>query len=160
MTSALAIVIRSARVADAVALNAILHDTYETTWLPRMTPAAAEVFRDEDRPAQYVASRGTEFLVAECGGELVGFVDWEADFVNALHVRSNYARRGIGGQLMDLVEAAMAKAGFSVARLETDTFNTQSRAFYKGRGYVEADRYPDTEWDSGFTTLLLVKALN
>lgn len=75
MTSALAIVIRSARVADAVALSAILHDTYETTWLPRMTPAAAEVFRDEDRQAQYVASRGTEFLVAEGGGELVGFVD-------------------------------------------------------------------------------------
>jgi ribosomal protein S18 acetylase RimI-like enzyme len=124
-----------------------------------MTPAAAKAFRDEDRPAQYVASRGTEFLVAECGGELVGFVDWDADFVNALHVRPSYARRGIGGQLMDLAEAAMAKAGFRAARLETDTFNTRSRAFYEARGYLEADRYPDAEWDSGFTTILHVKSL-
>jgi ribosomal protein S18 acetylase RimI-like enzyme len=160
MTSPLAIAIRSAREADAVALSAILHDTYETKWLPHMTPAAAKAFRDEDRAALYVASRGIEFLVAECGGELVGLVDWDADFVNALHVRSNYARRGIGGQLMDLAEAAMAKAGFRAARLETDTFNTRSRAFYEARGYLEADRYPDTEWDSGFTTILLVKALN
>jgi ribosomal protein S18 acetylase RimI-like enzyme len=125
-----------------------------------MTPAAAKAFRDEDRPAQYVASRGTEFLVAEGGGKLVGFVDWDADFVNALHVRSSYARRGIGGQLMDYVEAAMTKAGIKIARLETDTFNTRSRAFYEARGYREADRYPDTEWNSGFTTILLVKALN
>ena len=160
MNSPLAIVIRSAREADAVALRAILHDTYEATWLPQMTPAAAKAFRDEDRPAQYVASRGTEFLVAECGGELVGFVDWDVDFVNALHVRSRYARRGIGGQLMDYAEAAMAEAGIKIARLETDTFNTRSRAFYEARGYREADRYPDTEWNSSFTTILLMKALN
>jgi GNAT superfamily N-acetyltransferase len=160
MISPIAIVIRPAREADAVALSAILHDAYETTWLPQMTPAAAKAFRDEDRAAQYVASRGTEFLVAECGGEPVGFVDWDADFVNALHVRSTYSRRGIGGQLMDYAEAAMAKAGIKIARFETDTFNTRSRAFYEARGYREADRYPDTEWDSGFTTILLVKALS
>ena len=56
-------------------------------------------------------------------------------------------------------EAEIAAAGFSAARLETDTFNTRSRAFYAGRGYREGDRYPDKEWDSGLTTLLLVKAL-
>lgn len=159
MTSPLAIVVRSARKADAVALRAILHDTYETTWLPQMTPAVAQALRDEDRPARYVASRGTAFWVAECDGDVVGFVDWEADFVNALHVRSGYARRGIGARLMDHVEAAMTEAGFEAARLETDTFNTRSRAFYEARGYREADRYPDTEWKSGFTTILLVKVL-
>jgi len=51
------------------------------------------------------------------------------------------------------------KAGFSVAGLETDTFNQRSRGFYARRGYQEADRYPDEEWNSGFTTLLLVKPL-
>lgn len=160
MTFPLTIVVRTAREADAAALRAILHDTYESTWLPQMSPAAAKAFRDEDRPAQYVASRGTEFWVAECGGELAGFVDWDADFVNALHVRSSHARRGIGGRLMDHAEAAIAKAGFKAARLETDTFNKRSRAFYEARGYREADRYPDTEWNSGFTTILLVKALD
>ena len=40
-----------------------------------------------------------------------------------------------------------------------DSFNTRSQAFYAARGYREADRYPDLEWNSGLTTLLLVKPL-
>lgn len=97
--------------------------------------------------------------MAEVGGAVVGFVDWDGDFINALHVRSSHARTGVGGRLMDRAEAAIAEAGFASARLETDTFNLRSQAFYAARGYVEADRYPDEEWNSGLTTLLLVKML-
>jgi len=60
---------------------------------------------------------------------------------------------------MDQVEAEAAAAGITALRLETDTFNTRSQAFYRARGYREAGRYPDTEWTSGLTTLLLVKEL-
>ncbi|MDP3854987.1 GNAT family N-acetyltransferase [Phenylobacterium sp.] len=151
--------IRRATPSDALPLREILHDTYGNTWLPQLTPVAAQAFRDEDRPATYVAERGLEFWVAEYSGQVVGFVDWDADFVNALHVRSENARMGVGSRLIDRAEAEIAKAGFSTARLETDTFNTRSRAFYAARGYREADRYPDTEWKSGLTTLLLVKSL-
>lgn len=86
-------------------------------------------------------------------------MDWDGDFINALHVRSNHARSGVGKKLMDKAEAEIAKAGFAAARLETDTFNSRSQAFYASRGYQEADRYPDREWDSGLTTILLAKAL-
>ena len=44
-------------------------------------------------------------------------------------------------------------------QLETDTFNLRSQAFYAKRGYQELDRYPDGEWNSGLTTLLLAKRL-
>ncbi|THD64389.1 GNAT family N-acetyltransferase [Phenylobacterium sp.] len=159
MPSALDIAVRRARADDDPVLRAILHDTYESTWRPQLTPAAAQAFRDEDRPAAYVAARGGQFWIAERDGEVIAFVDWEADFVNALHVRSAAARTGAGRRLMDQAEAGIAAAGFAAARLETDTFNTRARAFYAARGYREADRYPDTEWDSGLTTLLLVKAL-
>ena len=50
--------------------------------------------------------------------------------------------------------------GVTLARLETDTFNTQSQGFYLALGYREADRYPDLEWHSGFTTILYVKPLS
>jgi GNAT superfamily N-acetyltransferase len=90
----------------------------------------------------------------------VGFVDWEGDFVNALHVLAVHARTGVGAVLMDVAEAEIAAAGFAAVRLETDTFNARSQAFYRARGYAEADRYPDEEWDSGLTTLLLVKTLS
>lgn len=151
--------VRPARAADAPALRAILHDTFESTWRPQVTPAAAQAFRDEDRPAAYVAERGLRFWVAERDGEVVGLVDWQDDFVNALHVLASHARTGVGGRLMDKAEAEIARAGFPAARLETDTFNTRSQAFYAARGYREADRYPDREWMSGLVTLLLVKPL-
>ena len=151
--------LRQARPDDASALRAILRDTYESTWRPQLAGAAIQAFEDEDRPAAYVGERGHLFRVAEVDGEVVGFVDWDGDFINALHVRATHARQGVGRRLMDLAEAAIAAAGHAQTRLETDTFNQRSQAFYAARGYVEVDRYPDHEWNSGLTTLLLVKAL-
>ncbi len=151
--------LRPARAEDAPALRAILYDTFESTWRPEITLEAAAAFRREDRPTAYIGSRGLEFWVAERDGEVVGFVDWDGDFVNALHVLARHARAGVGRCLMDLAEGEIAAAGFATSRLETDTFNTNSQAFYRARGYVEADRYPDEEWNSGLTTLLLVKPL-
>ena len=60
---------------------------------------------------------------------------------------------------MDRAEAEMLAAGTRQARLETDSFNTASQAFYLARGYVEAGRYPDLEWNSDLTTILFVKDL-
>jgi GNAT superfamily N-acetyltransferase len=151
--------IRLARPADAPALRAILHDTFESTWLPNISPTAAQAFRDEDRPAVYVTARGHAFWVAERDGAVIGFVDWQGDFVNALHVHSSHARSGVGALLMDKAEAQIRATDHAAARLETDTFNAASQAFYARRGYVEAGRYPDQEWNSDLTTILLVKPL-
>ena len=159
MSPQLNVLLRPSRPTDASALTSILYDTFESTWLPNITLAAAKAYRDENRPSSYVDRRGALFWVAECNGDVVGFIDWEEDFVNALHVRSSYARCGIGGRLLDHAEVEIVKAGFPTVRLETDTFNIRSRSFYTARGYREAGRYPDTEWNSGLTTLLFVKAL-
>jgi ribosomal protein S18 acetylase RimI-like enzyme len=159
MSTSDAIQLRPATAEDAPALQAILRDTFESTWRPNITPAAAATVLSEDRPAAFVAERGLEFWVAERDGEVAGLIYWEGDFVHSLHVLSRHARHGVGARLMDHAEAAMAAAGFAAARLETDTFNTRSQAFYAARGYQEAGRYPDTEWNSGLTTLLLVKPL-
>jgi GNAT superfamily N-acetyltransferase len=153
------IVVRPATMADGPALRAVLFDTFESTWGTVATPEAAAAFRAEDRPSVYVGEKGLEFHVAEIGGVVAGFVHWEGDFVHALHVRAAHFRQGVGAALMDLAEAEIAFAGFGSVRLETDTFNTRSQAFYAARGFVETDRYPDTAWNSGLTTLLLVKRL-
>lgn len=152
-------VLRAARPEDLTALRAILYDTFESTWRPNITKTAAQAYIQEDRPAIYVGSRGPMFWVAEVSGEVVGFIDWEGDFVTALHVRSTHARQGIGTRLLDHAEAQICQAGFASIRLETDTFNLRSQAFYEARGYLEAARYPDEEWNSGLMTILLIKPL-
>jgi len=154
------VIVRPSRPDDAEALIAILYDTFESTWRPQITDAAAARFRAEARPRAYVGKRGREFWVGEREEQVLGFVHWERDFVNALHVHSRAARTGVGAALMDAAEAEIAAAGHPSVRLETDTFNARSQAFYAARGYLEADRYPDEEWSSGLTTLLLVKSLS
>ncbi len=99
------------------------------------------------------------FQVACIDGEIVGLLDWRDDFIDALHVSPGQQRRGIGAVLLDHAERNIRAAGFARARLETDTFNQQARAFYGKQGYAEVDFYPDEEWHSGFTTVLMSKVL-
>jgi GNAT superfamily N-acetyltransferase len=153
------IVVRRARLDDAAALKAILYDTFESTWRPQISVAAGLAYLADDPPSAFVGQYGLDFQVAERDGVVVGLIYWESDFVHSLHVRPDHARTGVGARLMDLAEAEIAKAGHPAVRLETDTFNLRSQAFYKARGYREIDRYPDTEWNSGLTTLLLEKTL-
>ncbi len=153
------IIVRLARPDDAPALKAILRDTFESTWRPNITPDAARAHVESGRAGKFVDENGQAFLVAEVDGAVVGLAHWRDDFVHALHVRASHARQGVGGLLMDRVEDEIARAGFAAVRLETDTFNTNARAFYAARGYSEAALYPDEEWNSGLTTVLMVKTL-
>lgn len=144
-----AIHVRPARGSDASALRAILYDTVASTWLPQLTAAAAQAFRDEDRPAAYVGARGLQFWVAESDGQVVGFVDWEGAFVNALHVRVENARTGVGGRLMDKAEAMIAADGFAEAWLETDTFNLRSDPSTRSAGFGRRTATPTPSGEAG-----------
>jgi ribosomal protein S18 acetylase RimI-like enzyme len=153
------VTIRQAAPSDTEALVALLHDSFRTSWEPVVTPDAAKAYWESDRAARYVVEMGSEFRVAVSGDAVAGMVHWRDDFVHALHVLSAWRRRGIATRLMDEAEARIGEAGYPAVRLETDTFNQASQALYRSRGYREADRYPDTEWASGLTTLLLRKPL-
>lgn len=151
--------LRPAQAADAAALTRLLHETFHDTWLPNLRPQAAQAWLREEQAARYVAESGAAFIVATIGGELAGFVHRHADFIHALHVSGRFRRHGIGQTLLAQAEQAMLDEGHTLSRLETDTFNTASRAFYIACGYREVAQYPDEEWDSGLTTVLLTRPL-
>jgi ribosomal protein S18 acetylase RimI-like enzyme len=153
------ITIRPWRLDDFDAVKNILDDTFARTWLPQLTPEAIEVYRESGEPVGYIDEMGPAFFVAEIDDEVVGMLHWEHDFVHALHVPAVHQRKGIARALMAFAEGGMRADGIELARLETDTFNTQSQGLYLALGYREADRYPDLEWHSGFTTILYVKPL-
>jgi ribosomal protein S18 acetylase RimI-like enzyme len=151
--------IRPARPQDFPVMRAILRDTFESTWQPQITEAAARRYVETDIGGRFVARYGADMLVAEADGQVAGLLYHIDDFIDALHVPSAFQRRGIGRRLLIRAERDIAEKGFRQARLETDTFNAQAQAFYKALGYIEMARYPDEEWQSGLTTVLFEKPL-
>lgn len=152
-----ALEVRRAVEADFPGLKRILRETFASTWQPEITPEAARRYLEADVGGRFVDEQGLHFLIATVGGEVAGLVNWQDDFIDALHVGSRYQRLGIGRALMDEAEKAIRAAGQTQVRLETDSFNERSQAFYKALGYEERDRYPDLEWQSGLTTVLFEK---
>lgn len=153
------ILIRRAEPADADAVLRILGETYEATWKPELSAEAIARFESSTHTSVYVHERLQFFQIACIADEVAGMLDWREDFIDALHVSPRHQRLGIGAALLRHGEVAIADAGYVRVRLETDTFNLQARAFYGKQGYAEVDFYPDEEWHSGFTTVLMSKDL-
>lgn len=151
------IVVRRAIAVDFPGLKRILRETFESTWQPEITPEAARRYIETDVGGRFVDEQGLRFLVAVVDGEVAGMVNWQDDFIDALHVGSVHQRLGVGRALMDEAEKTIRAAGHDQVRLETDSFNERSQAFYKALGYEEKDRYPDLEWESDLTTVLFEK---
>ena len=154
------ITVRKARQGDVAALKQVLQETFEGTWLPHITEASAQRYIETDIGGRYVEESWPEFTIAEIAGEIAGMIHWRGDFIEAVHVRAGNQGRGVGRRLLTHAEQAIRATGFPQVRLETDTFNERAQGVYKAVGYVEKDRYPDDEWDSGFTTVLFEKRLD
>ena len=153
------ITVRKARAGDVAALKQVLRETFEGTWLPHITRASAQRYVETDLGGRYVEESWPEFTIAEIDSEIAGLIHWRGDFIEAVHVRASHQGQGVGGRLLSHAEQAIRAAGYRQVRLETDTFNERAQNVYKALGYVEKDRYPDDEWDSGFTTVLFEKRL-
>jgi diamine N-acetyltransferase len=108
----------------------------------------------QDRYAALLADESVAFLVAEAGGQLVGFVhvivrDAPAipvlvprryAIVDSIVVRSGLQNRGIGRMLMDkMQEWAIANEATSI-ELNVYEFNETAITFYEGLGYRTLSR--------------------
>lgn len=154
-----AILIRQAQPADHTAMKAILRETFETTWRPHVTPASADNYISTDIDGRLVDDHGAAMRVAVVAGDIAGLAYWRGNFLESLHVATRFQRLGVGQALLEDVEREIERAGHSHVRLQTDTFNDVSRAFYARLGYAVIDRYPDDEWNSDLTTILFEKRL-
>lgn len=104
---------------------------------------------------------GGVVLVAECAGEVVGFVSvWtryrsdEPDdapaphgFVSDLVVLASHRGRGIGRALLRAAEERARAAGSDRVVLSVKAGNTGARALYAAEGYAEAELYLEKALD-------------
>lgn len=104
-------VIRSGRPGDTAAVVALLHETFEDTWRPELTPSAIAAYYGDRVAERFVEERVRTFLVADAGGEVAGMISREGGFIDALHVGARFRRRGIGRALVEAAEVAMRAEG-------------------------------------------------
>ena len=87
---------------------------------------------------------GDLFFVAEVEGELAGTVmggyDGHRGWVYSVAVAESHRRRGIGGELVRRLEAALAERGCMKVNLQVRSSNAEVVAFYKVLGYGVEER--------------------
>ncbi len=107
-------------------------------------------------------------FVAECDGQVVGYLTYERLFetsaeISWMAVDPHHHRRGIGRSLIRALEQELA----GVALLSVKTLASshpskeyaQTRAFYQSVGFMEQMAFPDL-WDPANPCLLMVKVLS
>jgi ribosomal protein S18 acetylase RimI-like enzyme len=102
------------------------------------------------------AAPGAHFMVAECGGEVVGFIigevrDWEfgappCGWVFAIDVRPDARLAGIGTRLLESICAGFRRAGVRKVRTMLASDNTLILSFFRSQGMM-AGRFIPLEMD-------------
>ncbi len=149
-------VIRPLRDSDVDACAALmlalpLWARYQTT-----PEAARELFAG-------AAAGGSQALVAEDGGRVVGFVVYSlrgtfdhSGYVRAIGVAAEAQRLGAGARLMDAAEREIFGAGPNIFLLVA-AFNAAARRFYEKRGYRRIGEITDYVRE-GITEILYRKS--
>ncbi len=128
--------IRKAETADLDAIRRILNSKNNRAsfgWVMRVVLEDAIVCQDRDPGGQHL------FLVAEHGGECIGFARayHRRDGVTTLHelgIREDCQRQGVGTSLLDSVIQIARSCGRERVRLKTPT-EAKSNAYYPRFGF-------------------------
>ena len=120
--------LRPATAADAAAI-AVVHRRAmreSLSFLPDLHTAEEDLWFFSERflPANTV-------WVAEIGGRVVGYLGFDADWINHLYLLPDAQGQGIGPQLL-----AKALEDGRMRRLWTFQRNTRARRFYETRGFT------------------------
>ncbi|MDQ1283370.1 MAG: [ribosomal protein S18]-alanine N-acetyltransferase, partial [Euryarchaeota archaeon] len=96
-------------------------------------------------------------IVAERAGEVVGVAAALDNKIDLLWVHPSHHRNGIGGALLDIVEAEIAKSGCGIGTLECFSDNDRALGFYRSKGWQPLLQEMDDE--AGAMKMVMTKAL-
>jgi GNAT superfamily N-acetyltransferase len=138
--------VESARLADLGELIPLMREFYAGEKLPfdeaLLRHALGEIWDEPLHGGAWIARAGGEpvgYGVLCCGFSLeYGGRD---AFVDELFVRPGWRDRGIGGLLLDAMEASCRDAGIAALHLEVDHDNPDGKRLYLRRGFVDHERH-------------------
>ena len=103
---------------------------------------AIHAIASEEFLTKRLASQNTRILIAERGGEVLGFASVRrgggmlAELTGIVVLKAE-SRRGLGTRLLRKACDAAARLGYSNMTVKTEAFNAGAIAFYKKNGFLE-----------------------
>jgi len=152
------IVIRSAEQQDVPALVRLLRRSWLVTWAPSLPFEAAQAFATAAPARRHAENEWHSFVVAPREDVLLGMVQTDRDFIEALHVDPSCWNDRVGSKLLNEAERQIART-YAVARLEVRSFNARARTFYTRRGWTEVRQYRATECGSPVVNVEMQRTL-
>jgi diamine N-acetyltransferase len=144
---------RTATADDALCLGVlgtqVFLDTYATAGIRPSLAREVQAHFSTDAMLRLLQTPGSELLLVECDGHLVGFAQLSHGQPHALvaaqapvelvrlYVQEPFTGRGVGRALLQQAEASMAARGADVMWLTAWVGNTRALAFYPRQGYRE-----------------------
>jgi GNAT superfamily N-acetyltransferase len=129
------IVIRHGKPEEATAIWAVRTQAIRDSCSSHYDAADIDAWTSAPMPEEFAQTiEETEFFVAEAHDEIVGFgfLDPTESKVEAVFVRPDYARRGVGRRLMIAIENAALDRGLACLRLAS---SLNAVSFYRSSGY-------------------------
>lgn len=155
--------VRTAGPRDLEAIRALLvetwHNTYDSIYGRERVDAICADWHSIAALQAQLDRPNSEFIVADDGEAIAGLAfastldDGKTVMLHQLYVRPGQQGRGIGGLLMDEIEAAFPVAGR--LRLEVEEANAKAIAFYTAQGFSQVGRTANCGKDqSGIPALI------
>lgn len=86
----------------------------------------------------------SEGRTAGCGG--VQRIDGHTGEIKRMWIHPGWRGLGVGGRLLDRLEAEARRLGYVKVQLDTNSVLTVARAMYEGAGYEAIERYNDNPY--------------
>jgi ribosomal protein S18 acetylase RimI-like enzyme len=154
--------IRTAGIGDIGVVQRVAQVTWAATYaaiLPEeIRHRLLDAWYSEPALTRALRAAGSAFLVAEVGGRVVGFAQYErrsADVaeLTRIYVLPEHQHAGIGSRLLEAALAACRQQGVSRLTVAVERDNAAGRRFYRSRGFAEVS---ERGQDVGGFTLQLV----
>ncbi len=142
--------VRPARMNDAALLGAFFMRAWKEAGPGALgftgaTEGAMEEIVSEEFLSKRLGSSNTRMVVAEKGGEILGFAslrrkgDGTAE-LSGIVVLESAAGRGLGTKLVRKACQTAMKLGFERLTVKTEAFNQRAIGFFKKNGFTESNK--------------------
>jgi ribosomal protein S18 acetylase RimI-like enzyme len=127
--------IRKATEKDIPNIIHLLRKTIADVYGPILPEGALKPWTEGDQLSLDVNNAWQNMIVAEKATEIAAIAAGFNEMVGLIWVHPAHQKKGLGGKLLDLVEAEIKRSGYGMAKLTCFSDNKKALRFYQDKGW-------------------------